>query len=75
MAVTREGKTYMTIAEAKEHFGVAEKTIYGWIKKGLIPEPAQLDHGARSVYVFDEPYFRRADAALRRHRESKRRGN
>ncbi len=65
----------MTIAEAKQHFGVAEKTIYDWIKKGIIAEPEQLDHGARSIYVFDETYLRKADAALKRHRESKRRGN
>ncbi len=74
MAITRDGTTYMTIAEAKDHFGVAEKTVYDWIKKGIIPPPDQLDHGARSIFVFDDDYLRRADDALRNHRESKRRG-
>ena len=72
MALRRGDTTHQTIAEAKLHFGVAEKTVYHWINTGIIPRPDQLDHGARSVYVFDDEYLERADRALEQHRLQRR---
>ena len=74
MSIVHGGVTYLTIADARDHFGVSEKTIYGWIDRGIIPEPASLERGMQSTYIFDAAYFAKADAALSRHRKSRKRG-
>lgn len=72
VAIQHDGVTYLTIVDARAHFGVSEKTIYGWIERGVIPEPAAIERGMQTIYVFDAEYFAKADAALAESRRRKR---
>jgi predicted site-specific integrase-resolvase len=75
MAIEHGGVSHLTIADARAHFGVSEKTIYGWIEKGIVPVPPTINRGVQTLYVFDEEYFVQADAAVAAYRESRKRGN
>ena len=69
-----DGRDVPTIAEAAAIFKVSEKTVRGWINKGIISQPPQIDHGARTLAYFPPDYMKRADAELAEYRRRKQQG-
>ena len=66
-----DGRDFPTIAEAASIFKVSEKTVRGWIDKGIISEPPQIDHGARTLAYFPPDYMEKAKAELEEYRRRK----
>jgi hypothetical protein len=60
------GKNHNTIVDAAKHFGVAPKTVYSYIEKGIIPLPPKVKYGIRSVQVFPPDYLRDAKRRIQK---------
>jgi hypothetical protein len=66
-----KGKTYYTIADAAESFGVSAKTIRDYIDKGIIPEPPEIMYGVRVLRHFPLDYIDSAKTHLENYRKRK----
>ena len=66
--ITIKGKTYITIVDAAEMLGVSTKTIRGYIKKGIIPDPPAVRYGIRLIKHFPPEYMSRAKELLDKYR-------
>ncbi len=51
------GIDYPTVVDAAARFGVKRKTVYEWIKKGIIPDPPIKYRGTQKIRVFPEDYM------------------
>ena len=72
--ITVKGKEHRTIEDAASDFGFSTKAVHGWIKKGIISKPPQVEYGARLVSVFPESYMRDARKELETYRQGRQRG-
>ena len=64
-------KEYPTVTDAAKQLGVSTKTINGYIKKGIIPPPPQIEHGLRMVNIYPPEYIKEVKKTLNDHRQSK----
>lgn len=58
----------MAASEAARQLGVSTGTLYGWIKKGIIPRPPIKEYGLRSAFIFTDDYLLAARHALKGRR-------
>lgn len=62
---------HMTIGEASKQFGVSSKTVREWIRKKIIDEPPQAEHGVNTVSYFPPEYMVLATAKIKEYRKEK----
>lgn len=58
------GNQVLNPAKVAKYFNVTPNTIYGWIRKGIVPAPEKERKGMREKYVFTEEWLTRAEEAL-----------
>jgi predicted site-specific integrase-resolvase len=63
-----KGKAYYTITDAAQNLGVSAKTIREYIKRGIIPEPPEINYGLRIVKHFPSEYIKKAKMRLEEYR-------
>jgi DNA-binding transcriptional MerR regulator len=61
------GRTYCTITDAAEKFGVSAKTVRSYIAKGIIPDPPTVNYGVRTIRHFPPEYVERAKDILKKY--------
>lgn len=71
MMIAAGDKEHPTVADAAKQLGVSTKTINGYIKKGIIPAPPQIEHGLRMVNIYPPEYIKDAKKTLDEYRQSK----
>ena len=71
LVVKTNGKEYPTISDAVVEFGVAAKTVYGWIERGVISAPPTLENGLRTIKIFPKSYMKKAMLELKRYRDDR----
>jgi excisionase family DNA binding protein len=54
----------MSVDEVARHFNVSTKTVYDWIKRGIIPTPPKKIHGTRRTNTFTHAWLKSAQAAV-----------
>ena len=64
-------KEHPTVTDAAKQLGVSAKTINGYIKKGIIPAPPQIEHGLRMVNIYPPKYLEEVKKTLNEYRQSK----
>jgi hypothetical protein len=67
--IIKNGAKYLTVEDAAKIFGVSTKTVHDWIRRKVIDEPPQIEHGLRSVYYFPEIFVKKAKADLQHYKE------
>ena len=67
--IQKNDQVYKTIGDvARQEFGVAPKTLHGWINKGLIDQPPKIEYGVRLVSHFPPDYIKKAKDKIREYR-------
>ncbi|MCB9610761.1 MAG: helix-turn-helix domain-containing protein, partial [Polyangiaceae bacterium] len=51
------GNQVLNPAKVAKYFNVTPNTIYGWIRKGIVPAPEKERKGMREKYVFTEEWL------------------
>jgi hypothetical protein len=69
--VIARGKKYYTITDASLHLGVSVKTVRDYIRRGIIPEPPEINYGLRNLKYFTTKYLDLAKLHLNNFREMK----
>lgn len=63
-------KNDKTLSDAAKHLGVSPKTVRGWIKKRIIPEPPKKNYGIRKIDIFTEKYLEQASKLVDEYRNA-----
>ena len=66
-----KGKQYKTISDAAKFFDVSPKTVWQWIRNGVIPQPERKNQGLRQIAVFDDDYLENAKKIIENYLMSK----
>jgi DNA-binding transcriptional MerR regulator len=67
-----DGRSYSTIADAAKEFRVSQKTVRGWIDRGIIEAPPTVEYGLRTIQFFPPEYIELAHQRLKQYREKAR---
>jgi DNA-binding transcriptional MerR regulator len=55
-----KGKAYNTMVDIAHALGVSAKTVRGYIEKGIISAPPEVNYGLRVIKYFPEDYLEKA---------------
>jgi predicted site-specific integrase-resolvase len=69
--ISKNGKTYNTIADAAQSLGVSRKSLRRYIDEGIVSRPERIPHGKQHIEVFAENYLKKAGKELDDYRNNK----